>query len=128
MEMKRALSVAMIFIGLMVTVGSSVMAVETAPYWDKALGKIDAKNAEIRQRGYLLKSKNKSCANKDGKMTKQDQAAYLKKFRAELITPEDEALRKRGASNASYHYLGCAKTMALVGKAFAEALEKLGTK
>jgi alpha-galactosidase len=28
---------------------------------------------------------------------------------------------KRGASNAGYHYLGCAKTMALIGKAFAEA-------
>jgi hypothetical protein len=24
-------------------------------------------------------------------------------------------------SNAAYHYLGCAKTMALIGKAFAEA-------
>ena len=27
----------------------------------------------------------------------------------------------RGASNAGYHYLGCAKTFALMGKAFAEA-------
>ena len=103
----------------------NVVAVETAPYWDKALGEIDAKNAEIRQMGYLLKSKNKSCANKDGKMTKEDQAAYLKKYRVELITPEDEALRKRGSSNASYHYLGCAKTMALIGKAFAEATAEM---
>jgi alpha-galactosidase len=28
---------------------------------------------------------------------------------------------KRGASNAGYHYLGCAKTFALMGEAFAEA-------
>ena len=34
----------------------------------------------------------------------------------------EEALWKRGASNAGYHYLGSAKTFALMGKAFAEAL------
>ena len=39
-----------------------------------------------------------------------------------MITAEDEAMWKRGASNAGYHYLGCAKTMALIGKAFAEAM------
>jgi hypothetical protein len=32
-----------------------------------------------------------------------------------------DALWKRGASNQGFHYLGCAKTMALIGKAFAEA-------
>ncbi len=54
-------------------------------------------------------------------MTKEQQQTYLKEYRARLITSEDEALWKRGASNAGYHYLGCAKTMALIGKAFAEA-------
>jgi hypothetical protein len=29
---------------------------------------------------------------------------------------------KRGASNAGYHYLGYAKTFALMGKAFAETV------
>ena len=41
---------------------------------------------------------------------------------AKRIGPEKEALWKRGASNAGYHYLGCAKTLALIGKAFAEAM------
>ena len=54
-------------------------------------------------------------------MTKQQQQAFLKEYRAKLITPEDEAMWKRGASNAGYHYLGCAKTFALMGQAFAEA-------
>jgi hypothetical protein len=45
-------------------------------------------------------------------MSKEEQAAYIKKFQAELISKEDEAKWKRGASNAGYHYLGCAKTMA----------------
>ena len=72
--------------------------------------------------GYLLRTKNKNHANKDGKMTEQEQREYLKKFEAELISPEEAALRQRGASNAGYHYLGCAKTFALIGKAFADAL------
>jgi len=46
----------------------------------------------------------------------------MKEYRAKLITPEEEAMWQRGASNAGYHYLGCAKTMALIGKAFAEAV------
>jgi len=37
-------------------------------------------------------------------------------------TSEEEALWNRGVSNAPYHYLGCAKTFALMGKAFAEAI------
>jgi len=55
-------------------------------------------------------------------MTKAEQQAYMKEYRAKLITPEEEAMWQRGASNAGYHYLGCAKTMALIGKASAEAV------
>ena len=106
----------------------NVLAVETAPYWDEPLGEIEAKHGKVRQMGYFLRSKHKDHANKDGKMTKEQQQAYLKEFRAKLITPADEAMWKRGASNAGYHYLGCAKTMALIGKAFAEANLKMEKK
>ncbi len=37
------------------------------------------------------------------------------------MSPQEVAIWKRGASNAGYHYLGCAKTFALMGKNFAEA-------
>lgn len=37
------------------------------------------------------------------------------------ITPAEAVLGKRGASNAGYHYLGCARTFALMGQAFAQA-------
>jgi alpha-galactosidase len=57
-------------------------------------------------------------------MTDEQKREHMKKFEAELITPAEEAVWKRGASNAGYHYLGCAKTFALMGKAFAEALLK----
>jgi hypothetical protein len=99
----------------------NVVAVETAPYWDKPLGAIDQKRGKIRQMGHFLRSKHKDHANKDGKMTKEQQQTYIKDYHAKLITPADEALWKRGASNAGYHYLGCAKTMALIGQAFAKA-------
>jgi alpha-galactosidase len=42
-----------------------------------------------------------------------------------LITPAEAAQLKRGSSNAGYHYLGCAKTFALMGEAFAEANLKM---
>jgi alpha-galactosidase len=62
-------------------------------------------------------------------MTDAQKEEYMKEFEAKLISPEDKALWTRGASNAGYHYLGCAKTFALMGKAFAEAnLEMLRAK
>ena len=54
-------------------------------------------------------------------MTEEQKREYLKEFEAKVITPAEAAVWKRGASNAGYHYLGCAKTFALMGKAFAEA-------
>ena len=106
----------------------NVVAVETAPYWDQPLGNIDQKRSKIRQMVHFLRSKHKDYANKDGQMTKEQQQAYIKDYRAKLITPADEAMWKRGASNAGYHYLGCAKTMALIGQAFAEANLKMEKK
>ena len=103
----------------------NVIAVETAPFWDKKLGEIDEKRGKISQMEWMLKAKDKNGPNKDGAMTKEQQSAYLKDYRAKLITAEDEAIWKRGASNAGYHYLGCAKTFALMGKAFAEATLQL---
>lgn len=99
----------------------NVAAVETAPFWSEELAAIDAKHAQVKQMGYFLKVKAKGHPNADGSMDEAEQKAYLKKYEAELITPEEAAKWKRGASNAGYHYLGCAKTIALIGKAFAEA-------
>ncbi len=96
-------------------------AVQTAPFWDQKLGEIDGNRGKISQMEWMLNTKNINGPNKDGTMTKEDQVAYLKEYRAKMITPEDEALWNRGASNAGYHYLGCSKTFALMGRAFAEA-------
>jgi len=103
----------------------TVAAVETAPFWADELGDIDAKRAKIGQMRFLLNSKHKDHANADGKMTEEQKNDFMKKFEADLISPAEVALWKRGASNAGYHYLGCAKTLALMGKHFAEANLKL---
>ena len=100
----------------------NVIAVETAPFWSEELGAIDEKHAQVNQMGYYLNSKHKDHPNADGTMSDAQKRDYLEKFEAELISPAEAALWKRGASNAGYHYLGCAKTFALMGRAFAQAL------
>ena len=126
----------------------NVAAVETAPFWDKPLSAIAEKLGKPRGLAYHLRKGSlpgKVAASrypmayamrkeywdtdpKDRKMTKAEQQEYLKEYRAKLISPEEEAFWKRGASNAGYHYLGCAKTLALIGKAFAEAMLKMDKK
>jgi len=105
----------------------NVSAVATAPFWADELAAIDQKRAKVKQMAYLLKSKDKNSPNKDGSMSEAQQKEYLKKYEAEIISPEEATKWARGASNAGYHYMGCAKTFALMGKAFAEAnLRMLG--
>ncbi len=96
----------------------NVVAVQTAPFWDEPLAAIQAK---YDQMAYLLKTQDKHGPNADGSMSEPRQREYLKQYEAKLISPAEAALRQRGASNLGFHYLGCAKTFALMGQAFAEA-------
>ncbi len=126
----------------------NVVAVQTAPYWDKPLAALTEKLRKPRgltyhlRKGslpgkvaadryplaYSMQKKYWDADPKDRQMTKAQQQSYVKEYRAKLITPSDEALWKRGASNAGYHYLGCAKTFALIGQAFATATLKMEKK
>ncbi|MEI6235607.1 MAG: sialate O-acetylesterase [Planctomycetota bacterium] len=103
----------------------NVIAVPTAPFWAEELSAIDEKRGKVKAMAATLKNKSKNGPNKDGAMTDAQQKEYLKKYEAEVITPEEATKWTRGASNAGYHYLGCAKTFALMGKAFAEANLKM---
>jgi len=114
----------------------NVAAVQTAPFWDKPLSDIADEMGVVNKASYYLgKGESKNVVKdpiaaeilpkymgKDGKMTKEQINAFMKEYRAKRISPEKEAMWKRGASNAGYHYLGCAKTMALIGRAFAKAI------
>lgn len=107
---------------------ANVFAVQTAPFWDLELDAIAAKMGKVRNMARMLRIKHKKHANRDGKMSKKEQRAYVEKYRSELLSADEMATWQRGASNAGYHYLGCGKTMARIGVAFADALlgEKSG--
>ena len=98
----------------------NVRAVRTAPYWDMPLDALVRKRDAYNQR---VKSLNGQVEK--GELTSEQLDDALKKIEGKALTPEEAATLKRGVSNAEYHYLGCAKTMALIGKAFAEATLEL---
>jgi alpha-galactosidase len=100
----------------------NVAAVQTAPFWDEKLAAIAEKMAEVKNMARMLRTKHKDHANRDGTMSPEEQRAYVDKYREEIVGTENIAMFERGASNAGYHYLGCAKTMAGIGWAFAEAI------
>jgi alpha-L-rhamnosidase len=98
----------------------NVSAVETAPCWDMTLDRIAKKREQLNQKKRSLEKKIKQ--GEDGRDGLERELTQVK---AELASPADTSVWKRGASNAAYHYLGCAKTMALIGKRFAEGILEL---
>jgi alpha-galactosidase len=93
----------------------NVFVVETAPFWDDDLEKLsermDSFWPQVDVKVEEEKKQNPSADSWENKM----------KLMAENFTPK-EWKRLSGASNGGYHYLGAAKIMAPIGKAFAEAL------
>ena len=106
----------------------NVVAVRTAPFWDDALGAVDAKKGRVKSLARMLGDGDIKGPNADGHMTAEDQRRYVADYERELISPEEEALWKRGASAPGYHYLGCAKIFARIGEAFAEAVMQMKPK
>ncbi len=97
----------------------NVAAVQTAPYWDDDL-------AELEERMENFESKLNAESKKGPELSPAEKDAARQKAIAENFTP-DELKRLRGVSNGGYHYLGAAKILAPIGKAFAEAMAKLQT-
>lgn len=98
----------------------NVVTVQTEPYWDDEL---DA----LQQRWKKLNAKLDQEAKKAPNLTPATKGEARKKAIAENFTPE-EMKRLKGVSNGGYHYLGAAKIMAPIGKAFAEAMANLQKK
>ena len=87
------------------------VTVPTASYWDDELEalqeRMDACWPKVDAR--VVAEKNTSWENK-------------MKVMAENFKPDEWKRLRAGASNGGYHYLGAAKIMAPIGKAFAEAM------
>ena len=96
----------------------NVVAVQTAPYWDDDLealqARVDALWPKVDARVAEEMKKDPKAESWENKM----------KIMAEYFTPE-EWKRLKAVSNGGYHYLGAARIMAPIGKAFAEAMVKL---
>ena len=92
----------------------NVVVVPTAPCWDDDL---DA----LQQRLEKLNEKMDQEAKQNPSLTPEAKDAARQKASAETFTPE-ELKRLKGLSNGGYHYLGAAKILAPIGKAFAEAM------
>jgi alpha-galactosidase len=100
-----------------------VVAVQTAPYWDDDL---EALRARLEGLWPKMDARAAEAVKKNPKMTGTEVEAVKMQVVAENFTPEEQK-RLKAASNGGYHYLGAAKIMAPIGKAFAEAMAKLQT-
>lgn len=92
----------------------NVLAVRTEKYWDRELSIAKAKENAAKQQA-------KKLAN-EGKLKPADEKALSEKLRAESLSEHERKILEKGISNQEYHYLGSAKILAGIGKAFAEAL------
>ena len=94
----------------------NVVAVETAPFWDDDLEAL----AVRRERVYdELEQRFREAKPTPSEPEKE---AARRKALDEEFTPDELARLSTGVSNGGYHYLGAAKILAPIGKAFAEAL------
>ena len=101
----------------------NVLAVQTYPHWDLQI------DALIKKRN-SYNGKKRAIQNrvKKKELAEEEARKELAKIADDAPTEEEQATLKRGASDAAYHYLGSAKTMALIGKAFADGLLELQSK
>lgn len=94
----------------------NVAAVWTEKYWDMEMEALRAKDEEIRNEIKEMK--------KEGKLH-GDEKTVLERKRAEAFDARELEILTNGASNAEFHYLGSAKILGQIGKAFADAVHEL---
>lgn len=89
----------------------NVGIVKTADSWDMQLDTLTRKQDRIRSKSRSL--------NQDKSLMPTQRKQQLEEFAAVTMTSEERAILEAGTSNAGYHYLGSAKIMARIGRAFA---------
>ena len=92
----------------------NVTAVLTENYWDQQL-------SELVDRRGKVNAKRRELA-KDKSLNREQRDKALAELNAKLFTKEELKVLELGVSNAAYHYLGSAKILGQIGKAFADAL------
>ena len=92
----------------------NVTAVRTENYWDEELSELIERRSKINAKRREL--------SKDESLNRDQRDKALADFNAKLFTKEELQILEIGVSNAAYHYLGSAKILGQIGKAFADAL------
>jgi alpha-galactosidase len=95
----------------------TVAAVWTEKYWDHELSDARAKEDALRQEAKRPVEGNKPSAAAE--------KAAFERLRAERLTDHERTILDVGISNFAFHYLGSAKILGGIGKAFAEAMADL---
>jgi hypothetical protein len=95
----------------------NVTAVLTENYWDQQL-------SELVDRRGKVNAKRRELA-KDKSLNREQRDKALAELNAKLFTKEELKVLELGVSNAAYHYLGSAKILGQIGKAFADALASM---
>ena len=88
-----------------------------------SLRPLPSKRAE--NSGERTNEKAIDAAIKAGGIDKKDKKAEVEKARAKAFDERQRKILADGASNAEFHYLGSAKILGQIGKAFAEALAEM---
>ena len=92
----------------------NVTAVFTENYWDLQLSELVNRNGKVNAKRREL--------SKDKTLTREQRDKAVANYTAKLFTKRELKILQTGTSNAAYHYLGSAKILAQIGKAFANAL------
>lgn len=118
----------------------NVVAVLTEECWDQELDSILVRDTAIKNKVKRFKKDGNLKALvqelKDGKETseldvqslegiqneRQLEQALLEHFRSVEFSKRESQVLQLGVSNAAFHYLGCSKIMAQIGKSFAESM------
>lgn len=93
-----------------------VAAVRTEEFWEPRLEELQGRWKQVKAKSGELKAQG---------LGKDEQKAKMDEFLTTAYSPEEWKLMETGVSNACYHYLGSAKIMSRIGKAFAEAMIQL---
>ena len=95
----------------------NVTAVLTENYWDGELSELVDRRGRINAKRREL--------SKDQSLNREQRDKALAELNAKLFTKEELKILELGVSNAAYHYLGSAKILGQIGKAFADALAEM---
>ncbi len=99
----------------------NVRVVETSPFWDDDLDALDRRMEKLNE-------EMDREFEEDSALGQEAQDAARRKAAEERFKPDELKRLRAGVSNGGYHYLGAAKILAPIGKAFADALVPPGDK